>query len=131
MKRFVVAMLLVASPAGAGDWIDLGHRGAPYARVETDGKLIGERVEVFRKELRGMGFTDVLRSCSPVVVLAGDSRDSNHGFGADCMLDVAPGKTRRIIICDDEMLGDFALTLTGTPDAARIAAFTEQNCFGG
>ncbi|HEX4295074.1 MAG TPA: hypothetical protein VHZ29_13150 [Rhizomicrobium sp.] len=131
MKRFVVAMLLVASPAGAGDRIDLGHQGAPYAQVETDKRLVAERVEIFRKELRGMGFTGALQSCSRFVVLTGDSRDSNRGFGADCMLDVAPGKTRRIIVCDDEMLGGFALTLTDTPDAERIAVSTEQNCFEG
>jgi len=132
MKRLVVAMLLLAlAPARAEDRAKPDD-GVPVYAAVTDTALVEKRVRIFRREMSDLGFGGALKSCSQMVELAVGPPGGDHSFGAFCMLAPISRKPRQVMICDDDMLGHFALMRSEVPDEAEpVAIFTRQNCFGG
>jgi hypothetical protein len=132
MKRLVAVVLLLAfAPARAEDKAKPDD-GVPVYNTVTDTALAGKRIEIFRRELRDLGFAGTLKSCSQMVELSVGPPDGDHSFGAFCMLAPASRKPLTVMICDDDMVGHFTLMRSEVPDEAEpVAIFTQQNCFGG
>jgi hypothetical protein len=111
-----VASIASASTANLGD--------------VTDPAKISERALSFDGELQILGFSGHVVSCARMIELSVGTANGNHSFGAVCKLQVG-GNSRNVLLCDDDLVGHFALTSSFADSRDAIAQFTDHNCTGG
>ena len=129
MKQATCALALVLSLTLAV--ASAAEPGAPpYVRDETRPEVLAERAESFEADLRKLGFSGTVNSCSHMVVLAVGAKGSNFSYGAICDVTTG-GSSRKLLLCDDEMFGHFALAGHFSRGRKSIADFTRNNCYGG
>jgi uncharacterized protein YecT (DUF1311 family) len=101
-------------------------RGVVYYRDPT------ERMDSFNKKLALHQRGTRIIGCDRLIDLPVGYANSNHSFGGYCT--TLDGSSRsRVMICDDEMIGHFAMQQVGEDegDDKKLIDFTDQNCFGG
>ncbi|MFZ1988463.1 MAG: hypothetical protein WAW96_01710 [Alphaproteobacteria bacterium] len=99
-------------------------------RDETRPEVLTERAKSFEADLHKLGFSGTVKSCSHMVVLAVGVKGGDFVYGAVCNV-AASGKTKQLLLCNDEMVGNFTLTSTFSATRDAIAEFTRRNCYGG
>lgn len=90
----------------------------------------GARVESFNKSLAENKSPGRILGCEQLIDLPSGSFEGNHSFGGLCIL--TKGAVRqRVHICNDEMVGHFALEPSTDDTALALRDFTNSRCFGG
>lgn len=91
----------------------------------------GARVESFNKSLSDSKKPGRILGCDKLIDLpAGGGSDGNHSYGGFCTLQ--SGTTRqRVRVCNDEMVGHFAIEPSTDESASGLRDFTNSQCFGG
>ena len=73
-----------------------------------------------------------LDSCTLLIDLPVGTASGNHSFGALCQQKQEHKLSRRILICNDEMIGHFALEpATKNVGKDQLIEFIATNCYGG
>jgi hypothetical protein len=96
----------------------------------TDSTHVSDRVADFDRDLRGSGIPGRVRSCTMVVDVTEGRASSNHSYGAICTVQFG-GKPREYLLCNDQLVGHFALTSSFVADRNWVADFVKHNCTGG
>lgn len=90
------------------------------------------RIGSFNKSLAAAKTPGTILGCSALIDLPVGTASGNDSFGGLCTL-AADGKRSEVQICDDDMVGHFAMQPADPArrtDAALIE-FTNANCYGG
>ena len=118
--KLILALVLIPSLA----WAQTPER-------VLDKALIAKRTAGFASHLRHLGFSGRLRACRNMMEVAVGVRGGNLSYGAVCEI-VVNGKASNVLLCDDNMVGHFALNggSFGMSEDS-VAEFTKQNCYGG
>jgi hypothetical protein len=123
---FAGALLLSSTPATAGN-----EEPPEYFALQVDEPLeIAKRQRSFEKNLRAAGWSGRLISCRMMTDVTSGKRGSNHSYGAVC--DLVNGKHRAtLLLCNDKMVGHFAMSTSFVEAPDWIVRFTKNNCTGG
>ena len=125
MFRSLILLLLVTPSIAVAQ----GERG--YPQPVRDKRQITERTTRFNREIKSHGFTGSVPSCNVMMQVAVGVRGGNISYGAICNI-VSSGKAQRVMVCDDDLVGHFALkasTFAESEDA--VVEFVRNNCYGG
>jgi hypothetical protein len=95
-----------------------------------DAGLVAEITGSLQTDLVRLGFSGRVQACSHAVHLLDGRPDGDHFFGAICSLDHG-GRHTQVMMCDDRMVGHFALVLTFAGTREDVVRFTDANCAGG
>jgi hypothetical protein len=102
----------------------------PFEKPVKDAGQIAERSKIFQQDLlRRLGLTAQVSHCTHMVQWAVGVRGGNFSYGAICTVK-NHGKSRSILMCDDVMVGHFALTTDFAYSDRWVADFTKNNCVG-
>jgi hypothetical protein len=114
-RKLVAILVLIPTVA----WADY-----PSQKL-TSAADIAKRVGRFEKDMRILGFTGKVISCGPVV----ESRITKYRslFAASCKVGVGDRQVG-FTVCDDDMVGNFAMSTTGGSTEEDLATFAEGNC---
>lgn len=88
------------------------------------------RVDSFNRSMKRNGMTGEIIGCDSLIDLPVGYRNSNHSFGAYCVLR-RDSLRQRVKVCDDDMFGHVAIEPVMTGAAEELRTFTYQRCFGG
>lgn len=94
------------------------------------------RLKSFNHDIHGIGVAGEIKSCKLLVVLHADGRDGDDFYGGYCTLVQQNGQRKLVAICDDNMVGHFALYHSygyeaPSVDADFLVSFVQNNCEGG
>jgi hypothetical protein len=125
MNRFALSLvcvgaLLFSQQGSAGD-------SAADFYVVRDRNEITEIAGKFERELHKLGVQGTIVSCTNAVNVAVGVRGGNIAHGAICTWSVA-GKTVNALLCNDDMVGNFALSVSYVRANDSVAAFAKDNC---
>jgi hypothetical protein len=96
----------------------------------TDAARVQERMAAFDRSLRDSGNAGRVRSCRMIVDVTKGLANSNHSYGAICRIESA-GASHEYFLCNDEMVGHFALATRMVESREALADFVKWNCVGG
>jgi uncharacterized protein YecT (DUF1311 family) len=90
------------------------------------------RIVSFNKSLAENNEDGEIIGCSQLIDLPVGTANGNHGFGGYCTLRTE-GRRKGVMICDDDMVGHFAMKRVGDKSESKIdlVNFTNRECFGG
>jgi uncharacterized protein len=88
------------------------------------------RIASFNRSLSDHHVPGAIVGCDRLIDLPVGLRDSNHSFGAFCTLQSDAGR-KRVKVCNDDMVGRFAIEPVSTGTYAELRDFTDARCFGG
>ena len=107
-----------------------GAAFAQYRKPVRDPGLIAERTKAFQQDLaRRLDLSAQVSDCTHMVQWAVGVRGGNFSYGAICKVRRAK-RTAHILLCDDLMMGHFALTNNFAFTDNSVADFTKANCTG-
>lgn len=106
------------TPAGADACVDVVTYRDPNSRIEA-----------FNQLLRENGHAGKILGCRALIDLPAGTANGNHSFGGDCTLE-AQSKRTAVKICNDEMVGNFAVEpVEGNGQAIKdLIQFTRNRC---
>jgi uncharacterized protein len=90
----------------------------------------GARVDAFNKSLAENKKPGRVLGCDRLIDLPSGTSGGNHSYGALCTLQAGSAR-QRVRICNDEMVGHFALEPSTDDSAKALLEFTNRQCFGG
>jgi hypothetical protein len=126
MRQFLAALVIfLAFPT-----VSRAQGRPPYEKRITDAATIAARTKKFAIEMKNLGFKGDIRSCRLMVWQAVGVKGGNISYGAICTVNT----NRRLydlMMCDDDLVGHYALTNTFVMSEEAVAKFTKQNCYGG
>jgi hypothetical protein len=96
----------------------------------TEATQVADRVAALDRDLRDSGIPGRVRSCTMIVDVTEGRASSNHSYGAICMIQFGD-KPREYLLCNDQLVGHFALTPSFAVDRSWVADFVKHNCTGG
>lgn len=90
------------------------------------------RINAFNASLAEHQFNGKIIGCSKLLDLPVGTAHGNHSFGGLCTLEQNT-KRKAITICNDAMVGHFAVNVVGSniPTDQDLIDFTNKQCFGG
>lgn len=88
------------------------------------------RIASFNKTLKDHHVAGSIIGCDRLIDLPVGFRGSNHSFGGFCTLVSGGGRTS-VKVCNDDMLGRFAIEPVSSGTHAELREFTDARCFGG
>jgi uncharacterized protein len=88
------------------------------------------RMKSFNQSLRTNHSPGSVIGCSRLIDLPVGFRGSNHSFGGFCTLQTEEGR-KNVKICNDDMVGRFAIEPVSSGTDAELRDFTNERCFGG
>ncbi|WP_303048756.1 lysozyme inhibitor LprI family protein [Luteibacter sp. 22Crub2.1] len=88
------------------------------------------RIDSFNQSLKKRRSAGVIVGCDRLVDLPVGLKDSNHTFGAFCVWQ-SRSERRRVMICNDDMNGRFAMEAVGAGSDEELRKFTDTQCYGG
>lgn len=88
------------------------------------------RITSFNQSLKASHATGLIIGCNRLIDLPVGFRGSNHTFGGFCTLQSQEGR-RRVKVCNDDMIGRFAIEPISTGTDAELRDFTNDRCYGG
>lgn len=88
------------------------------------------RITSFNQSLKANGIGGSVIGCNKLIDLPVGFRDSNHSFGAYCTLQSGEGR-KAVKVCNDDMLGRFAIAPVSAGTDAELRDFTNDRCYGG
>ena len=97
----------------------------------ADPTQVRDRIADFDRDLRDSGNLGHVRSCRMIVDVTQGMANSNHSYGAICMVESAGQPPREYLLCNDKMVGHFALTSSFAVDHGWVADFVKSRCVGG
>ena len=120
IRSFVFLLILMSGAALA----------QPYRKPVRDPGLVAQRAKAFQKDLsRQLGLSAQVSDCTHMLQWAVVVRGDNISYGA--IGKVTSGKrTHPVLMCDDMMVGNFALTNNFAFADDWVADFTKHNCTG-
>ena len=129
MMPLVSLFALVAGLSPAPD--DLFPADGLFTDPITEAAQISARVADFDRGLRDSGLPGRVRSCTMVVDVTQGRVSSNHSYGAICSIQFSGKKAGDYLVCNDKMVGHFALTSSYVVARDWVAEFVKKNCVGG
>jgi hypothetical protein len=123
----VTAIALVAAPAIAAP--SVSPSGLIVFDIRDPGR-IADIAGSLQGDLLRLGLTGRVVGCGHAVHLTSGRPDGNDYFGAVCGLEHA-GRRSLVVMCDDRMVGRFALKVAFAMTQDDVARFTDANCTGG
>lgn len=125
MNRFALSLacvstLLCSQQGFAGE-------GATDFFVVRDRNEIAGIAGQFEHELHKLGVQGTIVSCTNAVNVAVGVAGGNIAHGAVCTWSAA-GKTVSALLCNDDMVGNFALSVSYARANDSVAAFAKDNC---
>jgi uncharacterized protein YecT (DUF1311 family) len=88
------------------------------------------RITSFNQSLKANHTAGSIIGCNRLIDLPVGFRGSNHTFGGYCTLQSGEGR-KRVKVCNDDMIGHFALEPISTGTDAELRDFTNDRCYGG
>jgi hypothetical protein len=118
IRKLAVIFLLLPSMALAVEY--------PYQRLK-DGMEVAKRTSDFQQRMTKSGSKGKLVSCRPII----ESYVTKYRilFAGNCTLEVG-GHRSSLMVCDDDMVGNFATSAIGAVTDEALAAFSEASCGG-
>lgn len=89
----------------------------------------GARVESFNKSLADNKKPGRVLGCDKLIDLPSGTSGSNHSYGGLCTLQNGT-KRERVRICNDELIGHFAIEPSTDDSAPALRDFTDDQCYG-
>jgi hypothetical protein len=137
VRRFaILGVLTLLAIAGRGLAQEAGpDKGGADLSGETiidvaEAKTVADRMARFDRALQRIGFSARLTGCAGMIDLPAGVAGGDHSYGAICTADVA-GKPVKLLLCDDDLIGHFALKASGFSGSRdAIALFVDENCTG-
>lgn len=99
-------------------------------RTIEDPKIIIERTASFNKSLKHKGHTGVIKDCSDIYDFPVGIAGGNHSFGSICTYK-HDQTTEKVFVCNDIMMGHFAVLNKFTDTDQWKAKAIYENCYGG
>lgn len=125
LANFLLAAGAASQPAS--DKITIGD--ASYSIMVLGERFVAERVSKFEADARRRGIAGQIE-CSLVIDIPIGTVTGNHSYGGLCIL--RQGSTRTpVAICNDELVGHFAMSWNPAFTKERLAKFVADQCFGG
>lgn len=88
------------------------------------------RIKDFNQSMKSNGTSGEIIGCSSLIDIPVGTRHSNHSFGGYCT--IKNDKTqKKVKICNDDMLGHFAMEPAAKEDQKELIEFTYGKCYGG
>lgn len=97
----------------------------------ADSAQARDRTADFDRDLRKNGNPGHVRSCRMIVDVTQGRVNSNHSYGAICMIESTGQPSREYLLCNDGMVGHFALTSSFAAERDWVADFVKSHCVGG
>lgn len=91
---------------------------------------VPRQVREFEASVRRSGLPGRVLGCSHMVDVSPGRARSNHSYGGICKL-ALPRGAKDFLVCDDEMVGHFAIAATFAYDRESVVRFVTNNCVGG
>lgn len=121
MIHLVATLMLQSTAVQAADYIS--SEVVNHVQVK-------ERVAAFDVDLRNSGIPGRIRSCRVLLDVSLGHAQGNHSYGGICSLQF--GKIRReFLLCNDQLVGHFALAADFVVSREWVARFVRANCVGG
>lgn len=96
----------------------------------TDPSRMEERMADFRRSMLDSGNRGRLTACRMIMDVTQGLINSNHSYGAICM--IKPADTmREVFVCNDEIVGHFAIAPAAAASRDAVVAFVKSKCVGG
>lgn len=123
---FALAPMLLAASAHPAE-----EPVAPdYYDSDVEPSKVPRRVRQLDRSLRKSGLPGRVLSCTDMVDVAVGTALGNHSYGGICK--VAFGSKRTdLLLCNDEMVGHFAISASYAVTRERVVRFVTNNCTGG
>lgn len=87
------------------------------------------RITSFNQSLKSSHNAVIVIGCDRLIDLPVGFRGSNHSFGGFCTLQSNEGR-KRVKICNDDMIGRFAIEPVSSGTDAELREFTNERCYG-
>ncbi len=104
--------------------------GLYVVRAVNEPAEVARRIKRFDENLKYTGFGGRIRTCNLMVDVTMGRKNSNHSYGAVCEITRGRGKAEALL-CNDDIVGHFALTTAFQEHRDSVAAFTFRKCTGG
>lgn len=121
----LAGVFITIAALGSGQTEDLS-----VAYEITDPAEVAARVTAFQESLRDSDIPGRIRRCDMIVDVTDGRVSSNHSYGAICVIQF-DRKAREYLLCDDKLVGHFALASSFVSDRGSVAEFVKDNCTGG
>ena len=126
MSRSVVGVVVFIAVAWGGAF---AQQAAPG--VGSDGGAVdpaaAPAATAFQRELAALGSGAVVEGCTMVVDVGPQQPGGPSSHGGVCLVN-ASGKPLRVLMCDTDGVGGFALTTTFTATEAAVREFVTRVC---
>jgi uncharacterized protein YecT (DUF1311 family) len=110
--------------------IRAGQQPGLVAAEIIDPARMEERTADFRRSMVESGNSGYLADCRKIMDVTQGRVDSNHSYGAVCTMKSAD-TLRDVFVCNDEMVGHFAIAPATDASRDAVVAFVKSNCVGG
>jgi hypothetical protein len=125
MKRFALSLACVGALVFSQQGL-AGDNAADFFVVRDRNEIAGIAGQ-FEHELHKLGVQGTIVSCTNAVNVAVGVRGGSIAHGAICTWSAA-GKTVSALLCNDDMVGSFALSVSYVRANDSVAAFAKDNC---
>jgi hypothetical protein len=125
MNRFALSLVCVGTLLFSQQGL-AGDSATDFFVVRDRGEIAGI-AEQFEQKLHKLGLLGTIISCTNAVNVAVGVRGGNIAHGAICTWSAA-GKTVNALLCSDDMVGNFALSVSFVRANDSVAAFARDNC---
>jgi hypothetical protein len=125
MNRFALSLVCVGALLFSQQGL-AGDGATDFFVVRDRGEITGIAGQ-FEQQLRKLGIQGTIISCTNVVNVAVGVRGGNIAHGAICTWSAA-NKTVNALLCNDDMVGNFALSVSYARANDYVAAFARDNC---
>jgi hypothetical protein len=89
------------------------------------------RITLFlERDLQRNNIPAHVSNCVGMIDITVPVRDGNNSYGAVCDITIS-GKTKKFLICNDEMVGHLAISADAISARDWVEHFTHNNCYGG
>ena len=89
-----------------------------------------ERTESFNRSLKHKGYAGAIKDCSDIYDFPVGVASGNHSFGSICTYQHDQA-TEKVFVCNDTMVGHFAMLHEFTDTDQWKAEAIYENCYGG
>ncbi|CAH0235122.1 hypothetical protein [Pseudomonas brassicacearum] len=127
---WVAFLMLPGFPTGVFSREIEWKENESVVRTIEDQKVISERTEAFNKSLEHKGYAGAIKDCSDIYDFPVGVASANHSFGSICTYQHDQA-TEKVFVCNDLMVGHFAMLYEFTDTDQWQARAIFENCYGG
>lgn len=107
--------------------------GTNYGVQLLEGEHAQSIIESFNKSIKDKKITGNISYCRRVINIPVGTAHGNHSYGGLCVYENPPEEPKKILICNDVLVGHFKMTALKAEedDVLSLSGFVRDNCFGG